>query len=226
MLMLKSYICLFVCVLICLSVWIICDKWVSVCYLNIKCCSQYPGLTLKDAGVTFKLDFRYKIQTWAFLTLRSSLGSIIKPNDSNWLWFDHWESSVCKIHSLQISWLPQCNNEILTFFELSNTVWAIANTDFSSLAGHIAVRCWLVKESVSVISSVPSCKEGNSWFTTVPLKPLCVSRVQSYVSFNVLKPSCSRLLIEVCDVLSWGYLLNRAVPSLHGGSLEKGIHSL
>ena len=35
-----------------------------------------------------------------------------------------------------------------------------------------------IKGTVSVISSDPQCKEGNARFTTVPLKPLCVRRVQ------------------------------------------------
>ena len=70
-----------------------------LCYLNIKCCFKYPGLTLIYAGVIFKsaqiLKIKPKLEH--LLTLRSSLRSTIKLNDSNWFWFNQWESSVRKI---------------------------------------------------------------------------------------------------------------------------------
>ena len=34
---------------------------------------------------------------------------------------------------------------------------------------------------VSVISRNPPCKEENARFTTVPLKPYCVGRVEKYI---------------------------------------------
>ena len=49
----------------------------------------------------------------------------------------------------------------------------------------------LIKETVSVILSDPPCKNSNVQFTTVPLKPL-----------NLSKPTCIRLQIQICAVLS------------------------
>ena len=40
-------------------------------------------------------------------------------------------------------------------------------------------------KTFSIISSDPPCYEGNARFTTVPLKPLCVRRVQRYCEYCV-----------------------------------------
>ena len=52
--------------------------------------------------------------------------------------------------------------------------------------------------NVSVISSDPPCKEWNARFITVPLKPLCVRRVQRYVCVNLLNPAYVQLNFPVC----------------------------
>ena len=42
-------------------------------------------------------DFKRKPHCLVFFKLWYSLGSTIRPNDSNWFWFDQWKSSVWKI---------------------------------------------------------------------------------------------------------------------------------
>ena len=58
---------------------------------------------------------------------------------------------------------------------------------------------------MSVISSDSPGKEGNARFTTVPLKGLCVRRVQRYVCKRI-EILYDQLQIPVCAALSSDYM--------------------
>ena len=40
-----------------------------------------------------------------------------------------------------------------------------------------------IKETVSVVSNDPACKDGNAWFTTVPFRALS-NQVSMFIIFN------------------------------------------
>ena len=89
---------------------------------------------------------------------------------------------------------------------------------------HISIH---FKGTVSVISGDPPCKDGKVRFTTVPFKPLSdqyngryygrnacgkIIRFQNYEHFYLIC-NCSDKDIK-------STVVNRALPSFHGGSLE------
>ena len=91
---------------------------------------------------------------------------------------------------------------------------------------------WLMfKGTVSIISGDPLFKEGNARFTTVPLRPLCIYRVQTVQSvLNTTHTGiCSRIQTGF-DKFTHTYFYTRRTrkgfkeghccKSLHRGSLE------
>ena len=97
---------------------------------------------------------------------------------------------------------------------------------------------FIVKRTVSVISSDPPCKVGNAWFTTVPLNPLSNTNVEDVVflirkvfisvSFSQLfilrKANENELFIKEYSYLTrhifQGTDVNCALQFLHRGSLQ------
>ena len=97
---------------------------------------------------------------------------------------------------------------------------------------------FIVKETVSVISSDPPCKVGNAWFTTVPLNPLSNKNVEdvvflirkvfisvSFSQFFILrKANENKLVIKEYSYLTrhmfQGTDVNCALQFLHRGSLQ------
>ena len=61
---------------------------------------------------------------------------------------------------------------------------------FLNITFYLIIANNVLKETVSLISSDSPCKEGNTRFTTVPLKLMCVRRVQRYVCLNLSDPVC------------------------------------
>ena len=61
---------------------------------------------------------------------------------------------------------------------------------------------FILQRSVSLISSEPPGKQGNTRFTTVPLNHLHVWRVQRYLCVNLSKPACISVQLPVYAVLS------------------------
>ena len=68
------------------------------------------------------------------------------------------------------------NIPIIVPFELGNVNFLINCKPFFGFYTRNIIKhstyFFMLKETVSVISSCPPCKDDNAWFTTVPFKPL------------------------------------------------------